>query len=338
MNYLHQKKIIHRDLKPGNILMDDDIYPRVSDFGLSRNFREEDSVELSKTACVGTPKYMAPELLQIKKDYSPSVDVYAFGIMTYEIVAGREPFVKDGEQLTFQLILKKVVVNNESPEYPDDVSLRMKCLINSCLISNPSDRPEFEPIYSQLSSPELDFLDVQDSEKDEILNYIDLLQQERVETKSTSDHQRIVELSDTTNFLDSTKPTTFENSTMKSIQSSASLPMIASKYGFVFNQENENINKKLIKERKSYTKITKRLIPKMEDINEKDENGNTILHLVCAAGNISLVKKIIMSEDTQIYLKNKEDQSIQFPACNSENIELLKYLIGLPKLEASAKD
>lgn len=76
----------------------------------------------------------------------------------------------------------------------------------------------------------------------------------------------------------------------------------------------------------------------MEDINEKDENENTILHLVCATGNISLVKKIIMNEDTQIYLKNKEDQSIQFPACNSENIELLKYLIGLPKLEASAKD
>lgn len=131
MNYLHQKKIIHRDLKPGNILMDDDIYPRVSDFGLSRNFREEDSVELSKTACVGTPKYMAPELLQIKKDYSPSADVYAFGIMTCEIVAGREPYVKDGEQLTFQLILKKVVVNNESPEYPDDVSLRMKSIRSS---------------------------------------------------------------------------------------------------------------------------------------------------------------------------------------------------------------
>lgn len=200
---------------------------------------------------------MAPELLQNKKDYSPSVDVYAFGIMAYEIVAGREPYVKDGEQLTFQLILKKVVVNNESPENPDDVSLRMKCLINICLSSNPSDRPEFESIYSQLSSPELDFLDVQNSEKNEIFNYIDLLQQERVETKSTNNHHKIVELPDTTNLLDSTKPTTSEDSTMNSIQSSSSLPMIASKHGLVFNQENENINKKLIKERKSYTKITK---------------------------------------------------------------------------------
>lgn len=52
----------------------------------------------------------------------------------------------------------------------------------------------------------------------------------------------------------------------------------------------------------------------MEDINEKDENGNTILHLVCATVSISLVKKIIMNEGTQIYLKNKEDQSILFPA------------------------
>lgn len=110
---------------------------------------------------------MAPELPKFQKDYSLSVDVYS-----YEIVPEWEPYVKNGEQLTFQMILKNVVIDNQAIEYPDDVSIQLRCLINSCMSPNPYDRPPFDFIYSQLSSPELDFLDVQDSEKDEILNYI----------------------------------------------------------------------------------------------------------------------------------------------------------------------
>lgn len=78
-----------------NVLMDDNFYPHVSDFGLSRClFEEDESTEISKTAFVGTPKYMAPELLQCQKDCNSSVDVFAFGVMAYEIVTGQEPYQK----------------------------------------------------------------------------------------------------------------------------------------------------------------------------------------------------------------------------------------------------
>lgn len=85
--------------------------------------------------------------------------------------------------------------------------------------------------------------------------------------------------------------------------------MTGSKYGLVFNQEGD-----FIKERKFYSKIIKKLFSKMENINKKDNNGNTILHLACRTGNIAFVKKIMMNEDEMINLTNKDDQSILFPA------------------------
>ena len=341
LNYLHQNKIIHRDLKPGNVLMDSKLHPRVSDFGLSRCFRNEGSTELSKTAGVGTPKYMAPELLQFNKNYSPSVDVYAFGVMAYEIVTGHEPYVKKGEQLTMQLILSKVMNNNDPPDYPDDAPVKARCLINSCLSKDPLERPTFDYIYNQLASPELNFLDVSDSEKDEIRDYIDLLQQNHKEDeiKASNDPQKTVEVSESYNPSNSSANFLNPDQLSNSLQSSdISLSMTGSKYGLIFNKGCEIINQKLIDERKFYSKIIKRLIPKIEDINEKNEKGNTILHLACSTGNIVLVKKICMNENILYDLRNKNDQSILFSACFSENIDLLKYLITLPKLEVNSKD
>ncbi|KAK8843193.1 hypothetical protein M9Y10_025039 [Tritrichomonas musculus] len=337
MNYLHQKEIIHRDLKPGNVLMDDDLFPRVSDFGLSRCFRQENSIELTKTAFVGSPKYNAPELLQYQKNYSPKVDVYAFGVMAYEIVTGRDPFVKEGEELNYHIIMTRVAKNFQFPDYPDYVTYQMKCLINSCLSPDPSDRPTFETIYNRLSS-ELNFLNIHDSEKNDILNYIDLLQQKKIETKIVDGPQKVIEISESMNPSDSLKILDSNSSISNSQQSSISMSMIGSKYGLIFNQDGETINQKLINERKSYSKIIKRLIPEMEDINQRDENGNTILHLACATGNIALVKKICMNENIINDLKNKNDQSILFPACNSENVELVKYLVTVQKLEVNIKD
>ena len=260
---------------------------------------------------------MAPELLQSKNDYSPSVDVYAFGVMAYEIVTGHDPYVKNGEKLTIKIILDKVVNKGELPEFSDDVNIQMRCLINSCLSRNPYKRPTFENIFNQLSS-ELNFIEVQDSEKEEILNYIDILQNY---TNQKSSNQKVVEINDSTDISGSINSTL--NSLRFSVQSELS-----------FNQDQENISKKII----SYSKIANRLIPMMEDINERDEEGNTILHLLCATGNIELVKKITMNEDIIIDKMNYFDQTILFPAVISGNIDLIKYLITFPNFELNVKD
>ncbi|KAK8842164.1 hypothetical protein M9Y10_026393 [Tritrichomonas musculus] len=71
LRYLHEQGVLHRDLKPENILIDDDYYPRVTDFGLSRCFSQAltKSLQLSMTGKIGTPVYMAPELLEDEEHF-----------------------------------------------------------------------------------------------------------------------------------------------------------------------------------------------------------------------------------------------------------------------------
>ena len=81
--FLHARSIIHRDVKPQNILADESLtIVKVTDFGLSI-VREEST----RNSGVGTPVYMAPEMLQ-ELPYGPAADVYSLAITMWELVAG----------------------------------------------------------------------------------------------------------------------------------------------------------------------------------------------------------------------------------------------------------
>ncbi|KAF3546646.1 hypothetical protein DY000_02000027 [Brassica cretica] len=89
--YLHEeweKIVIHRDVKPSNVLIDEDMNPRLGDFGLAR-LHERGSLQHT-TVVVGTIGYMAPELTR-NGNSSPASDVFAFGVLLLEIVSGRKP-------------------------------------------------------------------------------------------------------------------------------------------------------------------------------------------------------------------------------------------------------
>ncbi|CAF1793361.1 BnaCnng03990D [Brassica napus] len=90
--YLHEeweKIVIHRDVKPSNVLIDDDMNPRLGDFGLARLYERGGSLSHT-TVVVGTIGYMAPELTRTRKSSTAS-DVFAFGVLLLEIVSGRRP-------------------------------------------------------------------------------------------------------------------------------------------------------------------------------------------------------------------------------------------------------
>jgi serine/threonine protein kinase len=95
VQYAHEQGIVHRDLKPGNILLDENGEPHITDFGLAKFQRQTDPSTTMEVEAplVGTPAYMSPE--QWSGDASPASDIYALGTMLYELLTGQRPFTKE---------------------------------------------------------------------------------------------------------------------------------------------------------------------------------------------------------------------------------------------------
>ena len=92
LDYAHSKGVLHRDLKPSNILMDDNGDAYLTDFGIARVLGEnQGGISITTRHVVGTPAYMSPEQAQGQPLDSRS-DVYALGVMLFEMVTGQRPF------------------------------------------------------------------------------------------------------------------------------------------------------------------------------------------------------------------------------------------------------
>lgn len=113
MMYLHSHIIIHRDLKPGNILLDKDFHPHITDFGLSKYLDPMNTRSQSKLDC-GTTVYMAPEVIQ-DDSYNNKADVYAFGIIMYEVLTELQPYPKYIQGLATDYQIKSDVINGKRP-------------------------------------------------------------------------------------------------------------------------------------------------------------------------------------------------------------------------------
>ncbi len=135
---VHAAGVVHRDVKPENVLVD---FPsgaaagpraRLTDFGLA--WAGDGPLVTRASQLVGTPAYVAPELVAGRRAGQPS-DVYAFGIMAYELLAGRRPF--HAEHTAALLRAHLDTEPPRPPDFPDD----LWAVVGGCLAKRPEDRP-----------------------------------------------------------------------------------------------------------------------------------------------------------------------------------------------------
>ena len=124
LEYIHNNNIIHRDIKPENLVSDDKGYIRITDFGVAKIYKEDNSSETS-----GTPGYMAPEVL-MGQHHTFAVDFFAIGIIGYEFMFGTRPYNGKNRKEIKHLILKKQAKIDEDDT---DWSSESVDFINKCL-------------------------------------------------------------------------------------------------------------------------------------------------------------------------------------------------------------
>jgi len=136
VSHCHSKGICHRDLKPENFLFatkDEDADVKVIDFGLSRIY---DDVEVAMTTRVGTPYYIAPEILG--RNYDNSCDMWSIGVITYILICGYPPFYGEADAEIFAAV-RSGQYDYDSEEW-EGVSDEAKNFIDSLLQLDPSKR------------------------------------------------------------------------------------------------------------------------------------------------------------------------------------------------------
>ncbi|XP_020220445.1 lysM domain receptor-like kinase 3 isoform X1 [Cajanus cajan] len=168
LEYIHEYTVpvyIHRDIKSANILIDKNFRGKVADFGLTK-LTEVGSSSLPTGRLVGTFGYMPPEYAQYG-DVSPKVDVYAFGVVLYELISAKEAIVKTSESeadskglvALFDGVLSqpdptedlcKLVDPRLGDNYPIDSVRKMAQLGKACTQDNPQLRPSMRSIVVAL--------------------------------------------------------------------------------------------------------------------------------------------------------------------------------------------
>jgi hypothetical protein len=135
LDYAHKRSIIHRDFKPGNILLDDQGNAYLADFGLAKV--TETTSNLTGTGVLGTPAYMAPELGD-PASLTHKVDIYALGIVLYEMLTGKLPFITETAlgQLMAHATKPIPEIRAERPDLPEG----LQPILERARAKSPQDR------------------------------------------------------------------------------------------------------------------------------------------------------------------------------------------------------
>jgi serine/threonine-protein kinase len=136
LEHIHSQNIIHRDIKPDNVHVTTAGAVKLMDFGISK---AQDSTRTTTGVVMGTPYYMSPEQV-LGRNITPQVDVYAFGVLVFELMTGARPIVGDTVERIFYQILQEPL--NIEPMRQAGIPDPIIDLVARCTEKDPAKRPQ----------------------------------------------------------------------------------------------------------------------------------------------------------------------------------------------------
>ncbi|MCU0479653.1 MAG: protein kinase [Anaerolineae bacterium] len=137
LDFAHGRGVLHRDIKPSNIIIDDRGDAFLMDFGLARIAQSGEST-MSADVMLGTPHYISPEQAQGNKDLDTRTDVYSLGVVLYEMLTGRVPFVGD---TSYAIIHAQITETPPPPrQINPTITLAVEAVILKALAKNRDER------------------------------------------------------------------------------------------------------------------------------------------------------------------------------------------------------
>ena len=152
LKYIHGQNILHRDIKPENLVFDQNGYLRITDFGIAKHY-----VINNKKDTSGTVGYLAPEVL-CNVNHNFSIDYYAVGIITYELMYGHRPYIGKNKHEVKQLILTRQA-KLEYEDLPYGFSNDIANFINGLIQRKPKNRLGKDDINEVIDHPWFDDFD-----------------------------------------------------------------------------------------------------------------------------------------------------------------------------------
>ncbi len=145
LEYIHLQKIVHRDIKPDNVHVTPAGVVKLMDFGIAKT----EGLAMTRAGYVlGTPYYMAPEQVTAQH-ITPQVDVYAFGVLLFELITGAKPISGDTIERIFYSILNEPL--NLEPMLQAAAPQSLCDLVARCTAKDPAERPQgFAPVCAEL--------------------------------------------------------------------------------------------------------------------------------------------------------------------------------------------
>ena len=138
--HIERNGMVHRDIKPDNVLFTADGVAKLADFGISRFEQGEDVHATRAAAVIGTPAYMAPEQMIDSHDVDIRADIYSFGVMLYELLAGRRPNAGENAMNTLAKAIEGFSFADVRELRPD-VPPSFAELVSDMTLPDPDDRP-----------------------------------------------------------------------------------------------------------------------------------------------------------------------------------------------------